>query len=494
MKYDIIIIGAGLGGLECGQMLSKLGRSVLILEQEIQAGGCMQSYKRRGMAFDTGLHYVGGLSEGGVLHQPFRNLGLLDLPWKRLDPNGFDLVTIGDRTFRYAEGHQAFVEGLAEDFPHQREALQRYADLMRTTGEHCFDSLRPRDEVDFFTTTQFGTSCYDALHEMFDDELLINVLCGSSLKMELNRDALPIYTFAQGNNSFVQGSYRLQGDGQILVDCLARQIEANGGLIQCRCGVEELIEKDGRIVAARCTNGETYEADLFISNIHPALTVDLVKESQRMRKIYKNRIRRLANSYGMYTVSLAIKPGTLPYFNHNKYIYREANVWEYYKQSGPVSGILISCRVPEDGTEYTRCLDIITPMPWDRISQWADTRIGHRGKDYLAFKERIADECIALAETQIPGLRDCVDFMATSTPLTYRDYTGTPDGSAYGIRKDYHDPVMTLLPVKTPIDNLLLTGQNLTLHGLLGVTMTSLFTMAEIVGREQAYEYTQRDV
>ena len=99
MKYDVIIIGSGLGGLECGYILAKKGMSVLILERQIQPGGCMQSYKRKGVAFDTGMHYVGGLGEGDCLYAPFKNLGLMDLPWQRLDPAGFDRVTIGDRTF-----------------------------------------------------------------------------------------------------------------------------------------------------------------------------------------------------------------------------------------------------------------------------------------------------------------------------------------------------------------------------------------------------------
>ena len=63
MKYDAVIIGSGLGGLECAHILSKAGMSVLLLERGAQAGGCLQSYRRHGLAFDTGFHYVGGLDE-----------------------------------------------------------------------------------------------------------------------------------------------------------------------------------------------------------------------------------------------------------------------------------------------------------------------------------------------------------------------------------------------------------------------------------------------
>lgn len=504
MKYDVIIIGSGLGGLECGQVLSKRGMKVLILERQIQFGGCMQSYKRKGEFLDTGMHYAGGLGFGHCLYAPLKNMGLMDLPWVHLDPTGFDRVTIGDKEYRYAESHEAFTETLLQDFPDEAEGLRKYCEVMSAVGSHIHDSVKPRDEVDFFTTSMFGTGAYDFLQENFKSDLLRNVLSGSSLKMELAKDTLPLYNFAQANNSFIQSSWRLAGDGNLLVNKLVSDIRSFGGEVIANAGVEELIEKDGKLVAARCANGETYEADLFISNAHPAVTMDLIKESQHIRKVYRNRLHRLENSYGMFTLSLVIKPGALKYFNWNQYIYKEPNVWTYFKEDKPVQGILISCRAPEvkengftEGNTLqdrdTRVIDILTPLPWEKIQQWEDTTVGHRGEEYLAFKERMAEECITLAEQFIPDLRSKIAARFTSTPLTYRDYNLSPNGSAYGIRKDYHNPMMTLLSAKTPIPNLLLTGQNLTLHGLLGVTMTTLFTVAEVLGKEEAYKLTMAD-
>ena len=490
MKYDVVIVGSGLGGLECGFILAKRGMKVVILERQHQPGGCMQSFMRHGELLDTGMHYVGGIGEGGCLYAPFKYMGLMDLPWQHLDPTGFDRVTIGDRTFRYAEGHEAFIETLAKDFPKEREGLEKYSKVMCEVCDHLYDAILPRDEVDFFTQSLFASSTYDFLHETFHDELLINVLSGSSLKMELAKDTLPLYNFAQGNNSFIQGSYRLRGDGNLIVDRLMEQIKAMGGEVICDAEVEELIEKDGQLVAARCKNGEIYEGSYFISNAHPAVTVDMVKESTKMKKVYKNRIHRLENTYGMFTTSLIIKPGTLKYFNWNQYIYQKPNVWTYFNEDGPVQGCLISCRCPIEGDD-ARILDILTPLPWEKISQWADTTVGHRGEEYKAMKERLYNECVTLAERFIPDLHNKVEAHYTSTPLTYRDYTLTPNGSCYGVRKDYHNPMMTLLSAKTPIPNLFLTGQSLTLHGLLGVTMTSLFTVSELIGKQAAWEITQ---
>ena len=483
MKYDAVIIGSGLGGLECAHILSKAGMSVLLLERGTQAGGCLQSYRRHGLAFDTGFHYVGGLDEGQSLHSAFRHLGLLRLPWQRLD-NHFDQVTIGNQTFNFAQGYDAFVETLTVAFPAERDALNRYADMLKQCGEQQFDALNPQTGESSVLSRFFETSAYQYLTETFHDPLLINVLCGTSLKMELRKESLPLFTFAHGNGSFIESSWRLKGDGSLIVNSLADGIRMYGGEIICNAEVQELVEKDGKLVHAVCSNGEIYEGTIFISNIHPAVTCNLVKQSSRMKKVYRSRITHLENTFGMFTVSLRIKPQTLRYFNWNQYIYKEPDVWAFHLKNNPVSGVLVSCRIPEDGSKYVQQVDLLTPMNWSECEQWSYTEVGRRGEDYKAMKKRVADECITLAERFIPGLRDRITGCYTSTPLTYRNYTLTPEGSAYGLRKDFRNPMITLLSPRTPIPNLLLTGQNLMLHGLHGVTMTALFTCAEVLGKE----------
>ena len=475
MRYDVVIIGSGFGGLVCAHLFAKAGKRVLVLERQLQAGGCIQSYQRRGQAFDTGLHYVGGLGEGQKLNRIFSHLGLMRLPWHRLDPEGFDRITIGGETFAFAEGYDQFVDQLAARFPKEREALRQYIQTLQRAEAVAFGS---NDAYQLF-----GTSAYDYLTRTFSDPLLINVLSGSALKMELRQASLPLFTFAHGNSSFIQSSWRLQGDGNLIVKSLTDDIRSFGGEVVCQAEVDELTEKDGRIVAAHSTNGETYEGDVFISDIYPSLTFAMVKESAVLRNLFRRRMSNMENTFGMFTASLMLKPGTLPYFNHNKFVYRQSNVWTFYEKPGSVGGVMISCRVPEEGM-YATQIDLLTPMPWHVCEPWADTQVGRRGADYLALKARYADECISLAETVIPGLREMVSQTFTSTPLTYRDYTLTPNGSAYGVRRDCRNLVITMLSPRTPIPNLMLTGQNLMLHGLEGVSMTALLTCQEILGTE----------
>ncbi len=490
MRYDTVIIGSGLGGLACGVLLSKAGRRVLVLEQGAQAGGCLQSYRRRGLAFDTGFHYVGGLAEGQSLHSAFRCLGLLDLPWQRLDADGFDVVTIGGETFSLAEGFDAFVNKLAERFPGERQGLEDYAERLRASIDSQWDALRPDTAVSDSRTSEVETSAWHYLRATFHEPLLIDILSATCLRMELRKESLPLFNFLHANGSFVESSWRLRGDGNLIVNRLTEQIRHAGGDVVCHAKVVRLTG-DVRIQRAVCEDGREVEAEMFISDIHPALTCDLLKDSGLLRRSYIQRMQRAENTFGMFTVSLLFDEGVMPYLNHNHYIYRHPDVWDFHeRQSTEAGGIMVSWRVPEDGSALARQVDLLTPLTRTAVGQWENTAVGRRGDEYRLFKEHLADSMIALAAEQIPKLRSYRERY-TSSPLTWRDYTLAPRGSAYGMRKDCRQSATALLSPRTPIANLMLTGQNLMVHGIQGTTMTALHTCAEILGRQTVWGMLQ---
>ena len=467
MKYDVIIIGSGLGGLECGITLARQGKHVLILERQFQPGGCIQSYKRKGCSLDTGLHYVGGLDKGQPLYDAFKEYGLLDLPWQKLTPTGFDEITIQGKTYKFAEGYENFVNELAKDFPEERKGLEKYVEMLQVTDEQWLQQ----------------TNAYEYLTSIIHSPLLINIISGACLKMELRKKTLPLFTFAHGNGSFIESSWRLKGDGNLLVKHLISEFKKFGGELICNADVVELVEENCKITKALCADGRGFEADVFISNAHPAVTLNLVKESKMIKKIFRTRITTLSNTYGMFTLQLKLKPNKLKYFNHNKFVYTVKDVWNNIAVSPEqpdVRGILISCPIPEEG-EYANIIDILTPMKWRKVEPWANKTPGKRGEDYVEMKNEVSSQCIELAETVIPGLASFIETTYTSTPLTYYTYNNSPQGSAYGVRKDYSNPLGTILSPRTPVPNLFLTGQSLMLHGLHGVTMTAKYTCDEVL-------------
>ena len=447
-----------MGGLVCANLLSKKGLKVIVLERQHQPGGCLQSYRRGAMMYDTGLHYVGGLAEGQPLYNMFKELGLLSLPWQKLDADGFDRIMIGDREYCFAEGFDNFLETLSKDFPEDIDSLQRYIQLMQ-----CSDEVWMQQ-----------TNAYNYLNSIIHNQLLLSVLSGACLKMELKRDTLPLFTYVHGNAPFIQSSWRLKGDGNMIVRTLIDNFTSQGGELKCDSEVQELVEEEGLIKKAVCRDDKVYEARYFISDAHPSVTLSLVKNSSLLKKVYRRRIDNLENTNGMFTAQLLLKPETVPYFNYNEFLYDGLEAWDG-------RGYMVSCRVPEDGSAYARQIDILTPMNIKECATWLDTYPMHRGEDYLQFKAQKAQQCISVAERFLPNLHEYVQEIHTSTPLTYRDYNLSPEGSAYGIRKDAAAPLLTVLSPRTSIPNLLLTGQSLMLHGLHGVAMTAMYTTKEII-------------
>ena len=141
----------------------------------------------------------------------------------------------------------------------------------------------------------------------------------------------------------------------------------------------------------------------------------------------------------------------------------------------------------EENPQYAQTGEILTYMNFDEVKKWGDTRVGHRGEDYEAFKQAKAEKLIDTLEQEVPGIRANIEQYYTSTPLTYADYTDVPEGAMYGMQKDVQDLGTVSVTSKTRIPNLLLTGQSVTLHGMMGVLAGSLVTCAEVLSYDEIF-------
>lgn len=483
-KYDVVVIGAGLGGLQCAYILAKQGMKVCVLEQNRLIGGCIQTFTRKNTKFDTGFHYIGGLDEGQPLNRIFKYFGLMDLPWQKLDTNGFDEIIYQDKSYMLVNGYDNFCNKMTEYFPDSAAQLKSYTEFLRQVGEGIFESFDRDPEQNLAGETLLGKNAYNYLTSTISDPVLQNVLSGTSAKLELDKARLPLYTFAQINSSYIQSAYRIKGGGMLIAKSLAESIKKFGGEVIVNARVTNLVEEDGRISKVEIEGRDPVETRYVISNAHPAATLRLAQNSSFIKKIYKKRITSLENTFGMFTVNIKLKPGHLRYLNRNIYIHQGNDVWE----EGNIPAdqqpqcVLVSFAPPLSG-DYADNIDLLTPMLWSDVEKFADSTPMNRCSEYNELKAHKAIQLINIVNQYIPELKNSVESIYTSTPLTYRDYTATENGSAFGIIKDHDKLMYTLLTPKTPIPNLWLTGQNLNLHGILGVSMTSFFSCAEILGR-----------
>ncbi|HTG56944.1 MAG TPA: NAD(P)-binding protein, partial [Niabella sp.] len=132
-KYDVVIIGSGLGGLLCANLLAMRGLKVCLLEKNKQFGGNLQTFSRDKQIFDTGVHYIGGLEKGQTLYQVFKYVGLMEqLKLEKME-ECFDRILIGgDRqVYAQAQGYEAFQHQLWDAFPEERQAITAYCQKIR---------------------------------------------------------------------------------------------------------------------------------------------------------------------------------------------------------------------------------------------------------------------------------------------------------------------------------------------------------------------------
>ena len=145
-----IIIGSGLGGLSCGVILAKNGYEVIVLEQGSQIGGCLQCFQRDNVTFDTGMHYIGSAEKGQTLHTIMRYLGIDSrIELSRLDPLGYDVISLHGEHYRFANGKENFIDALAEHFPKSRDELNRYFNLVKlVSSSSAMHSLNKEVDID----------------------------------------------------------------------------------------------------------------------------------------------------------------------------------------------------------------------------------------------------------------------------------------------------------------------------------------------------------
>lgn len=485
-KHDIVIVGSGLGGMISASILSKEGYKVCLLEKHHQLGGAIQNFRRDGVVFDTGAHYIGGMDEGQNLYQYFKYLNLTDkLNLSKMDEDGFDQVSFGDNreTYRYAMGYEHFKDTLLPNFPGERKALTRYIDkLVEISNAFPLYKLKNNNQS-ILESEYYKISTVSFLDQLTKNKRLKNVLAGTNLLYAGEGNKTPVYIHSLINNSYIESAYRLVDGSSQIAEHLAESIIANGGTILKQAEVEKFIFKDKSIEYVQLTNGEKVFADKFISNIHPSRTFEMI-DKEKMRKVYRDRINGLDNTISVFTLYITLKKNSFKYLNHNIYYYKNNNVWTastYDPNHWPESYMLLT-QCTSGGGEYAEGITVMAYMKYDEVLKWANTSIGHRGAEYEDFKVQKADMLLDFVEEKFPDIRQHIHKVYTSTPLTYKDYTATKEGSLYGVMHDSNDPLKSLILPKTKIPNLFLTGQNISLHGVLGVTIGAVLTCSEILG------------
>lgn len=494
-EFDIIIIGSGLGGLVCANILCREGLRVLVLEKNQQFGGNLQTFSREKVVFDTGVHYIGALLPGQNLHKYFNYLGISDqLKIQQMDLDGFDMVTFDEdeNEYPYAQGAENFVNQLSKFFPEERENIRRYVNKMREVCD-SFPLYRLDADADYLSKEEIiPLKASEIIEGITKNKKLRAILAGTNFLYAGIKDKTPFYVHALSINSYIESSWRCLNGGSQISKQLIKQIRKMGGTVLKHKEVNFIEIKDGKVDSVTTKDNFTYKGKQFISNIDPKKTMSLIK-NYPVRKSYLKRINESEDTISSFSLYITLKPGSFPYLNKNYYHYKdESKVWDsidYRPENWPES-YMVSFNAKNENDVWAEGISILTYMRYEEVKKWQNSfntvvEKDFRGEEYERFKAEKTEILLNELEKKFPNLRECILSTYVATPLTYRDYIGSETGCMYGFVKDANSPLKTYLSPKTKIKNLFLTGQSINMHGILGVTISAVLTCSEFLGRKE---------
>ena len=490
----VVIIGAGLGGLFCAAILSKEGWPVCVLEKHYRAGGGLHTFVRNGFTFDTGMHCLAGFEEGGVLQKLCHYLGVFNkLSFAPYDSDAFDTLYIGSdgARYRFPIGEEAFMAQMIHYFPHQQKQIEKYmSDLASITDPVDMLRLCYNEQAVTYERGLGLESLGHFMEQRFSDSKIIGTLLWNSGLYGGDLDYTPTYLLAVISRIFIKGATRFSNGAQPLADALVEEIRKNGGEVRLKAEVCTVEVGDHKAVTGvRLVSGERIGGTHFISTVHPALSLSWFPQGV-FSKAFTNRINEQKHTDSTFYLFIILKPERFPFLNSNLFYandYKDICKPPLWEESGPSTLMAFTAPSGKEGA-FARTLKISSPISFDGFRQWQGTLPGQRGDEYEAYKQKYIQMLLAGALKVFPNLPEAIDTLFAASPITYQYYTGSVDGSNYGFSKDYRSLHFSRLLPRTKLGNFFFSGQNLNMHGIVGVPISAVITCGELIGLKYLLE------
>ena len=485
----VVIIGGGLGGLFTGAILAKEGYKITVIEKNHVVGGGLQTFRRGGLVFETGMHILGGLRKGDSIYKICNYLGIMDkLNVRDADHDAMDTITyLSDgHSYNIPEGREQFTEYLISEFPHEEKGIRQYVDaLYKLADEVDFFYLRTGSGTLWGHSEQFLWSADQLISYYVTDRKLRDLLGYMNPMYAGEEQHTPAYIHALINVLYIGGQSRFEGGSAKMAELLCEIIlNAGGKLVLGESATHIHLDENHLVECVETNKGNHYSAQYYISSIHPQMLIKIVDEGA-FKKSFVKRICEIPNTYSAFSLYLKFKPGTFPYINHTCYCQKDYGwIWKYgeYNPETWPQGFMYMTPAEVNQGPFANKMIVNCIMPFSVVKKWENTTVGRRGQEYEQWKKKHAERAIAMLEQLYPGFRDMVEDCWTASPLTIRDYYAQPDGSLYGVSRDCQNILASQVNVVTKVKNLFLTGQNVNLHGICGVPLTAVNTAEAVLG------------
>ncbi len=464
MKYDAVIIGAGMSGLSAGIRLAYFDKRVLILERHYAYGGLNSYYTLGGRQYDVGLHALTnytppGHRGGQPLNRILRQLRLSREELK-LHPQKYSEVRFPGRTLRFTNDVADFIESVATAFPKEAGGFYKVVEDV-LSREYVLDG-------------EDGESSARAyLRSFLNDEILIDmILCPVMYYGSPTPHDMPLGQFVVMFRSvYCEGFARPEGGVRTIIKVLVKKYRSLGGKLRMRCGVERIHHDGHRVTSIELDDGEHVEADLVLSSAGfdetMALCAGEANSTGTVAGVSTEDRLSFLESVSIVNVepsAFGIMPTIVFYNTEDRFTYARPD-GAYDLSSGVLCmpGNFTGAALPEG---IVRVTNLANYDRWRTMSP----------AEYAVRKNEWADKASEIVAGMFPDFRPHVIERDVFSPTTIERYTGHLGGAVYGSPRKIHSG-------RTPLANLAICGTDQGFLGIVGAMLSGIL-IANAYGME----------
>jgi len=457
-KFDIIVVGAGLGGLCAAYEAAAAGKNTLLLEQHNLPGGYASSFVRGRFEFEPSLHELPDMpsieAATGVV-QYLRHRVHLDVDFVPI-PEAYRLILTGKAlNVRVPFGIEEFIETVETHAPGSREAVRAYMELCTEVQETFHYLNSHKDDLNYLDFIRshpafigVGAATMDDVAQKLDlpeaaRDIMYPYWC--YLGVPSRRMSFPIW--ASLLYSYISAGATIPKlRSHELSAAFVEKIRLAGGQVWLNARVAEITAKDGTVTGVRLADGTEISADAVISNASPSVVFsNLIAPPDEVPAAALQNIRSRKHGFSLVVVYLGLdaSPDELGLHDYSYFIAPHMETDRLYDaiydlESDEImqATVCLNAANPGCSPEGTTILAITAGY---RAEAWASVK----EEDYFRVKNRVAERLITQFEKATGvDLRNHIEEIEIATPQTFARYSGAWEGIVYGYEPEPWDSVV----------------------------------------------------